>query len=398
MNLTPVDLAVLAEHLDRAGQELHAHAFAFGLAELLLVDHELGAGPPIGDGHVGRAVAQARARAVHRGVAATDDDDVGADLERLPEVGLLHEVDAVVDALELGARDVERDRVHRPGRDGDRVEVGLELLEGDVDADGRVVHEGDAEALDEPDVHLDGLARETEGRHPDEHRPARERQAVEDGALVALHRQLAGDGDAGRAGTDDGDPLRAGRDLGHDVGDARGLVPLDEEALHRADGQRPVDVTAAARPFARGRADVRAHRRDRVRVARQDVALLEPALGGEVEVTAAIGPDRTRFLALDVALQPGGVDRLDEEFLGGIDGQAGTCLSGVSWLGAVSRSARGADACGIYHPRSGPRKAVRGQRSVRDSSISGLASTLRGPVARRPGELTPLWLAATLAR
>ena len=26
--------------------------------------------------------------------------------------------------------------LHRPGRDGDRVEVGLELLEGDVDADG----------------------------------------------------------------------------------------------------------------------------------------------------------------------------------------------------------------------------------------------------------------------
>ena len=191
------------------------------------------------------------------------------------------------------------------------------------DADRRVEHEGDAEALDEPDVHLDRLARQAEGRHADEHRPAAVRQAVEDGDLVALRRELAGDGDAGRTGADDRDPLVARRDLGHDVGDARRLVPLDEEALHRADGQRPIDVAAAAGPLARRRADVRAHRRDRVRVAGQDVALLEPALGGEVEVAAAVRPDRARFLALDVALEPGGVDRLDEEFLGLLDGQAG---------------------------------------------------------------------------
>ena len=120
---------------------------------------------------------------------------------------------------------------------------------------------------------------------------------------------------------------------GHDVGDARGLVPLDEEPLHRPDGERPVDVAAAAGALARRRADVRAHRRDRVRLAREDVALLEPALGGEVQVAAAVRADGTRFLALDVALQPGGVDGLDEEFLVRIDGQAGSCLSAGVGLG-----------------------------------------------------------------
>ena len=135
------DLALLAEDLDRAGQELHPDAFALGLAQLLLVDDELGAGPPVDDRDVLGAVAEARPRAVHRGVAAADDDDVLADLERLAEVGLLHEVDAVVDALEVRAGDVERDRVHRARRDGDRVEVALELVEGDVDADRRVVDE-----------------------------------------------------------------------------------------------------------------------------------------------------------------------------------------------------------------------------------------------------------------
>ena len=134
------------------------------------------------------------------------------------------------------------------------------------------------------------------------------------------------------------------------------LVPLDEEPLHRPDRQRAVDVAAAAGPLARGGADVRAHRRDRVRLARQDVALLEPALGGEVEVAAAVRPDRTGFLALDVALEPGGVDGLDEEFLGLLDGQAGVPFPGDQDSGANGGSA-GAPTLRIYHP---PPSAVHG--------------------------------------
>ena len=206
--------------------------------------------------------------------------------------------------FEVAAGDVEGHRVHRPGGDRDRVEIALELLERDVLADRRVEHELHAELLDEPDVHLDRFARQAEGGHADEHRPAAVRQAVEDGHLEALERQLAGDGDPGRSGPDHGDPLVARGDRRDHVGDARGLVPLDEEALHCPDGQRPVDVAAAAGSLARRRADVRAHRGDRVRVAAEDVALLEPAFGGEVEVAPAVRPDRTRLLALDVALEP----------------------------------------------------------------------------------------------
>ena len=194
-------------------------------------------------------------------------------------------------------------------------------------ADRRVEDEPDPEALDEADVHLDGLARQPEGRHADEHRAAAVREAVEDRDLVALGRELARDRESGRSGADDRDALGAGRDVGHDVGDARRLVPLDEEPLHRADRERPIDVAAAAGPLAGRRADVRAHRRDRVRLARQDVALLEPPLGGEVQVAAAVRPDRARFLALDVALEPGGVDGLDEEFLGRARWPSGSCLS-----------------------------------------------------------------------
>ena len=68
--------------------------------------------------------------------------------------------------------------------------------------------EAHAQPLDEPEVHLDRLARQAEAGHADEHRAAAEGQLVEDGHLVAGDGQLARDGDAGRAGADDGDRAR----------------------------------------------------------------------------------------------------------------------------------------------------------------------------------------------
>ena len=179
----------------------------------------------------------------------------------------------------------------------------------------------------------------------------------------------------GRSGADDRDPLLAGGDLGHDVRDARRLVPLDEEALHRADRQRPVDVAATAGPLARGGADVRAHRRDRVRVAGQDVALFEPSFGGEVQVAAAVGPDGAGFLAFDVALEPGGVDGLDEEFLGRFDGQAGSCLSVRSWLGRRRRI--GGDRRPEFTIRARrPAKARGGTAAAGELTLARVAATL----------------------
>ena len=67
----------------------------------------------------------------------------------------------------------------------------------------------DAQALHQADVHLDRLARQAERRDADEHRAAAERQAVEDGDLVAAGRELAGDRQAGRAGADHRDTLLA---------------------------------------------------------------------------------------------------------------------------------------------------------------------------------------------
>ena len=297
-------MAVLADHLDRAGQELHPNALALGLAQLLLVDDQLGPGSAIDDRDVLGAVAEARPRAVHGRVATADHDHVAAHLELLAEVGQLHEVDAVLDAFQVPAGHVQGDCVHRPGGDRDGIEVALELVELDVLADRRVEHELHAELLDQPDVHLDGLARQAKCRDADQHRAAAVGQAVEDGDLEPLEGELAGDRNPGRAGSDDGDSFLARRDQRDDVGNARGFMPLDEEALHRPDRQRSVDIAAAAGSLARRRADVRAHRRNRVGIPAEDVALLETAFRREVEVAPAVGADRTRLLALDVALEP----------------------------------------------------------------------------------------------
>src|SRR5207248_2748098 len=147
------------------------------------------------------------------------------------------------------------------------------------------------------------------------------------------------DGHARRTRADDRHALLAWIDLRHGVRDAGRLMPLDEEPLHGPDGQRAVDVPAPAGALAGGGADVRAHRGDRVRLAGQDVALFEPALGREVQVAAAIRTHRARFLALDVALEPGRVDRLYEEFLVGVDGHEDLCVSAV-------RGAGGTKGCG----------------------------------------------------
>ena len=75
-------------------------------------------------------------------------------------------------------------------------------------------------------------------------------------------------------------------------------------------------VAAATGALTRGGTDIGAHGRDRVRLSREEIPLFESPLGGKVQVATAVRADRARLLALDVALQPRGVDGLNEEFLG----------------------------------------------------------------------------------
>ncbi len=250
------------------------------------------------------AETQRGARRVHGRVAAADDHDVLAHPLRLPEVGALEEVDAVDHPVELFARHVHRDRVHAAGGDDDRVVALAQLVHGDVAADLDVVVELHPVLGDPVHVELDDVSRQPEGRDTDEGRAAARRERVVDVDLVAPAAELLCRGQSCRSGTDDGNAAPRRRRDDDVVRHVVAVVPVDEEALHRADGQRLVDVGSAAGLLTWSGADVAADRRDRVRVAREDVALLEPPLRGQHQVAAAVRVDRAAFLALDVALKP----------------------------------------------------------------------------------------------
>ena len=192
----------------------------------------------------------------------------------------------------------------QPAATSDRVVALAQLLERDVAPDLHVVVELHAVLGNPVDVELDDVARQPEGGHADEGGPAPGRQRLVDVDLVAPAAELLGGGEPGRPGTDDGD-ASPGRRLDDDVvRHVVGVVPVDQEALHRPDGEGLVDIRAAAGLLARCRADVPADGRDRVRIAGEDVALLEPTLGGQHQVAPAVRVDRAAFLALDVALKP----------------------------------------------------------------------------------------------
>ena len=122
--------------------------------------------------------------------------------------------------------------------------------------------------------------------------------------LVAVAGQLLGDSEARGSGPHHPHaPSGLGRHLDV-VGHVVAVVPVDEEALHGPDGERLVDVGPTAGLLARRAAHVAADGGDRVRVAGEDVSLLEATLRGKHQVASAVRVHRAAFLALDVALQP----------------------------------------------------------------------------------------------
>ena len=261
------------------------------------------------------AVTERGARAVHGGVPTTDDHHVAANAERLAKVGALHKVDAVDEAFKITSWNVECNRIHGPRADSNRAEVLLQLLKGDVASDLRVVNKLHAELLNQADVGLNCFAWQAECWDANEHGAAAVRQAVIDGDLVALDGKFARHRETSRARTDHRNALGARRDLRRNVRDPRCGVPLNEESLHCADGERAINVATTAGALARGGADVGAHRGDRIRLAGEEVPLFELPFGGEVQVPAAVGANGAGLLALNVALKPRSIDWLNQKVL-----------------------------------------------------------------------------------
>ena len=177
-------------------------------------------------------------------------------------VGADQEVHRPVDAGELVARDfvvavepLARDRQRRLFRgavaEEDGVEAAVEeAVDGHVLADDGVGLELDAEFRQERDLLVDNRLVHLEAWDAVEEQTSRLRPGVEDGAGVALLRQLLGDGQARRPGADDGHPLAGRRRQVRDGPAAVLSLIVGDEHLDAADGDRPRVLGEDAVPFA----------------------------------------------------------------------------------------------------------------------------------------------------
>ena len=140
MNSTPVTLPfVVGDDAGRAGLEDRRDAFLDRLVDLVRRRHVLHVAA-VDERHLGRALADRRPRAVHRGEAAADDDDALARVARVRQAERrgAQVLEAVEDLVGVLARDAQLVRVVAADRDDDRVEaLVLEVVEREVAAEAR---------------------------------------------------------------------------------------------------------------------------------------------------------------------------------------------------------------------------------------------------------------------
>ena len=118
---------ILAVGFYRGQEFFELHAFPQGQQHLLFVGRHILFGPPVDDGHVLYAGhPQGRPSAVHGRVARADDDDVFAQIHRLPGLQLLQKLDGVV----LLAADIQPGGLFGAHGQQDIVEVLFQFRQG----------------------------------------------------------------------------------------------------------------------------------------------------------------------------------------------------------------------------------------------------------------------------
>ena len=272
------------------------------------------------DGDVLGAEAQRHARAVERGEPGADHGDPLAHRLRLAAVQLHEEIEAVLGVRDpahrirrgvVDAAQRQADRRHAAGREQHRVVVleqagqpDLALALADRDAGLQV----DAQPQRVPDLDREHVARQPELGDAVVQHAARDLLLLEDGDVVAEHRQIVRRGDARGAGADDRDALaRRGEQVLGDAMAARLVV--GGRALQMAD----VDRGAVARPavaagvLARARADAAERARQDVGDAVELVGAPVAVLQDHLDVGGDVGVRRAGGLAGDVLAHPADV-------------------------------------------------------------------------------------------
>ena len=262
--------------------------------------------------------AQCRAGRIHRDIAAADDGDVTADLDRrrvfrelvgLHEVAARQELVGRVNTVEALTRDALEARQAGPRADEDGIEaLFLQELIDRVEAAGhRVDLDLDAELLDVLDFLLDDrILRQAELRDAVGQHAARLVQGLEDGHIVALLREVARAREAGRARADDGDFLRIGGALDRLDLFIRGELTVSDEALKAAnrDGLPALREDAVLLALVLLRADAAADGWQRIRLLDGRDGTVEVALLDLADEGRDVNRDRAALAALrDLAVQ-----------------------------------------------------------------------------------------------
>ena len=276
MNSTPVTLPVFSSVMTRVGPGLEdgRDAFLDRLVDLVGRRHVLHVAA-VDERDLAGALADRRPRAVHRGEAATDDDDALAGVVRVRQAERrgAQVLEAVDDAVGVLVRDAELVRVVAADRDDDRIEaLHRQVVEREVAAETGVDDHLRAEAHDRFVLGLEDLdlgqpvLRDAVAEHA-----AGRRVALEDRDVVAGDQQVVRGGHAGRPRADDrgrpaGADLLLERDRRVDAVVEHRLEDLVAGvAVGVADGDRLVDLVAPAVLLARRRADAAQHGRERDR-------------------------------------------------------------------------------------------------------------------------------------
>ena len=204
---------------------------------------------------------QRRAHAVHRHVAAADDQHaLTGKVRRVVAADGAEQIDGGVDVPAVLALDA--DLLVRLRTDGDvhGIVLAAQLVDGDRVADLRVVAHLHARGEHAVDVLLQALAREAVVRDAIAQHAAQLRAQLEHGALMAHELQIVRRAQTAGAAADDGDRLARGRAADGRGHDAR---VVHRVALDAADVDGVVEHVAAAARLAGMLADERAGGRER---------------------------------------------------------------------------------------------------------------------------------------
>src|SRR5579883_3445544 len=314
--------AILAEHLDGRDQVLEFDMLELGLVHLILVGTHLLLRAAIEHIDLLGAKANRGAAAIHRGKATAQDDHMLAHEGRLAEVGPGEHRDAMLDTLEVCARNnlvVGTGQVVgdiTAGGQVDRIILFEQIFHLDITTHARIIFHLHAEI-----AHIFGglfgghAARETPDGDAVDHYAASDGISLVDRHGIAHFAQVAGAGQAGRAGSHNCHLLVSGDRRRRNA--MTELAVIGGGALEPANGDwLTIDLVATADRLTWAGTGASEHAGNNIRFAVEQIRLIETSLRDKTDISRDVSMGRAADLTGNIRLIPVGRchDRLVSKF------------------------------------------------------------------------------------